>query len=140
MTTAEEIERRVQQFDTARSARRAAAARQVGELAGRRATIVTQLAEVERQLGEVVADAQDVIDVDELAAFTDLKPSDLTRWLTGHKPARGKRRKAATATSAQGTSSSLAGSSAPVSEQETSSGNGGSAGTDKSEPLVARAS
>ncbi|WP_146175170.1 hypothetical protein [Umezawaea tangerina] len=103
MATPEEIRQRVQEIDIARSARRAAAAQQVGELAGHRASIVAQLAVVERELGEVVADAQDVIDVDELAAFTDLKPSDLTGWLEGRKATRGRRKKTTTASMTEGT-------------------------------------
>jgi hypothetical protein len=80
MATTEEIERRVRQADAARSAARAAAARQVGELAGRRAVLAEQLDEIERELGDVLAAVQDVMDVDELAAFTDLSAADLTRW------------------------------------------------------------
>jgi hypothetical protein len=141
MATPEEIRQRVEEADTARSARRAAAAQQVGELARRRAEIVAQLAEVERELGEVVADAQDVIDVDELAGFTDLKTSDLTGWLAGHKPSRGKRRKATTTTGAHGDSPTPSGSRTSASEQRRSSDDGSvAAGTDTSEPPVARAS
>lgn len=138
MATSEEIRQRVEKADTARSARRAAAAQQVGELARRQAEIVARLAEVERELGEVVARAQDVIDVDELAAFTDLKPSDLTGWLAGHKPGRGRRRKAAT-TGAQGDVPSSSGSRAPAPEQRHGDGSA-AARTDTSEPPVARAS
>jgi hypothetical protein len=80
MATTEEIERRVQQADAARCAARAAAARQVGELAGRRAVLAEQLDEIERELGDVLAAVQDLMDVDELAAFTNLSAADLTRW------------------------------------------------------------
>ncbi|MGX7828997.1 hypothetical protein ACTG9Q_28310 [Actinokineospora sp. 24-640] len=141
MATPEEIRQRVEKADTARSARRAAAAQQVGELAGRRAAILAQLTEVERELGEVVADAQDVIDVDELAAFTDLKPSDFTGWLAGRKPGRGKRKKAATATGAPGDTRSISGPRTPAPEQRSNSRESSTAaGTDKPEPLVAHAS
>ncbi|MBB5808862.1 hypothetical protein F4560_008630 [Saccharothrix ecbatanensis] len=101
MATPEEIRRRVEQADTTRSARRAAAAQQVGELAQRRAAILEQLADVERHLGDVLAEAQDVIDVDELAEFTDLKPADLTAWLAGRKTGRGKRKKTTSTSSAR---------------------------------------
>ncbi|PSL51388.1 hypothetical protein B0I31_12117 [Saccharothrix carnea] len=139
MATPEEIRRRVEEADTARSARRAAAAQQVGELAGRRAAIVEQLAEVERELGDVLADAQDVIDVDELAAFTDLKPSDLTGWIEGRKPGRGKRKK--TATGAPGDTRSLPGPRTATPEQRTNSREGSTAaGLDKREPIIAHAS
>ncbi|MFT7837735.1 hypothetical protein Q5530_16495 [Saccharothrix sp. BKS2] len=97
MATPEEIRRRVETADTARSTRRAAAAQRVGELARRRAAVVDQLEQVERELGDVLADAQDVIDLDELAEFTDLKVADLTGWLAGRKPTRGRRRKFSTA-------------------------------------------
>ncbi|SES36173.1 hypothetical protein [Actinokineospora terrae] len=141
MATPEEIRQRVEEADTARSVRRAAAAQQVGELAGRRAAIVEQLAEVERELGEVLADAQDVIDVDELAAFTDLKPSDLTGWLVARKPGRGKRKKAVTTTGAPGETRSISGPRTPAPEQRSNSREGSTAaGTDKPEPLVAHAS
>lgn len=92
MTTPEEIERRVEEADTARSAKRATTARQVGELAQHRAAVAEQLDEVERQLGEVLAGAEDVISIAELARFTDISPTDLTRWQTSHRTARGRRR------------------------------------------------
>lgn len=95
MLTAEEIERRVEQADTARSAKRAAAAQQVGALAQRRAAIAAQLADIEAQLGDVLAGAQEVMDMDELAEFTEVPAADLTRWLTARKPARGKRKRPA---------------------------------------------
>jgi len=57
IATAEEIDRRVEAADTARRAKRSAAAKEVGELAQRRTVLAEQLAEVERQLGEVLADA-----------------------------------------------------------------------------------
>ncbi|MEC3978881.1 hypothetical protein [Amycolatopsis sp. H20-H5] len=93
MPTRDEIERRVQQNDTPLSAKRSAAAQQVGALAGRRAAIAEQLREVERQLGDVLTDATTVMSIDELARFTDVPAADLTRWLTARTPARGKRTK-----------------------------------------------
>jgi hypothetical protein len=95
MATAEEIERRVEQADTARSAKRAAAAQQVGALAQRRAAIAEQLADIEEQLGGVLAAVSDVMDIDELATFTDVPAADLTRWLTARKPNRTKRKRPA---------------------------------------------
>lgn len=82
MATPEDIQRRVQQADTARSERRATAAQQVGELARRRTVLAEQLDQIERELGDVLGAAQEVIDVDELAKFTDVPAADLTRWLT----------------------------------------------------------
>jgi hypothetical protein len=95
MATADEIERRVEQADTARSAKRAAAAQQVGALAQRRAAIAEQLADIEEQLGDVLAAASEVMDINELATFTDVPAADLTRWLTARKPSRTKRKRAA---------------------------------------------
>jgi hypothetical protein len=94
MATPQEIRRRVELADTARSARRAAAAQQVGELAQHRAAIMKQLENVERELGHALSEAEDVIDIDELAEFTDIKPADLAEWLTGHTASRSRRKKA----------------------------------------------
>jgi hypothetical protein len=141
MATPEEIRQRVEEADTARSARRAAAAQQVGELAQRRAAIVAQLVEVERELGEVVADAQDVIDVDELAAFTDLKPSDLTGWLAGRKTVRGKRRKDATVSGTGSDTRRASGARTSTHEQRPDSRAGSAAaGADASERPVVQVS
>lgn len=93
MPTAEEIERRVAVADTARSERRSAAARRVGDLAERHAELAEQLGDVERELGDVLAESGDVIEIDELAAFTDVPAAELTRWLTNAKPSRTKRKK-----------------------------------------------
>jgi hypothetical protein len=95
MATADEIERRVEQADTARSAKRSAAARQVGALAERRAAIAGQLADIEQQLGDVLATAVEVMTIDELAMFTDLPAADLTRLHGARKPSRGKRKRPA---------------------------------------------
>lgn len=95
MATTEEIQRRVEQADTARSVKRSAAAQQVGELAARRAAIAEQLDNIERELGDVLAAAQDVIDIDELARFTDVPAADLTRWLTARTTTRTKRKRPA---------------------------------------------
>ncbi|NYI93707.1 hypothetical protein HNR02_007082 [Amycolatopsis endophytica] len=94
MPTDDEVEHRIEDVDAPRTARRKAAAQQVNQLAQRRAAIVAQLEDVDGQLGEIVADAEDVISIDELARFTDLKVSDLTQWVAGRKPTRSKRKKA----------------------------------------------
>lgn len=86
MITTDEIERRVQKVDADKSARRTAAAREVGELARRRGVLADQLADVERKLGTVIAGAADVVDIHELAEFTDVPAADLTGWLTAGKP------------------------------------------------------
>jgi hypothetical protein len=93
MATAEEIKRRIEETDTPRTAKRTAAAKKVGELAEGRAAIAEQLAEVERQLGDVLVDAEDVVGVDELASITDVPAADLTRWLTAARNARKARAK-----------------------------------------------
>jgi hypothetical protein len=43
----------------------------------------------------VLADASDVLDIDELARFTNIPPADLTGWLTAQKPVRTKKKKPA---------------------------------------------
>jgi hypothetical protein len=86
MITTDEIERRVEKADAEKSARRTATAREVGELAHRRAALAEELAEVERKLGTVLAAAADVIGIDELTEFTDVPAADLTRWLAAGKP------------------------------------------------------
>ncbi|HET6213019.1 MAG TPA: hypothetical protein VFE14_09120 [Micromonosporaceae bacterium] len=88
IATAEEIESRVEAADTARRAKRCAAAKEVGELAQRRTVLAEQLAEVERQLGEVLADASDVLEIDELTRFTNIPAANLTAWLTPRKTPR----------------------------------------------------
>ncbi|MEC3974935.1 hypothetical protein [Amycolatopsis sp. H20-H5] len=95
VATTDEIERRVEEADATRHAKRSAAAQQVGELAARRAVIAGQLGDIEGQLGNALAAAHEVMDIDELARFTDVPAADLTRWLTARKPARTKRKKPA---------------------------------------------
>jgi hypothetical protein len=99
VTSEEEITRRLEDKDSARSARRAQAATTVGELAGRHTELAGRLAELERALGEVLTAAGDVIDVPELAQVTDIPAADLTRWRDrAAKPARGGKRKRPSAT------------------------------------------
>ncbi|WP_431909867.1 hypothetical protein [Amycolatopsis thermoflava] len=95
VTSEEEITRRLTEKDTARSARRAEAATMVGELARRHAALAAQLAELERELGEALTAAGDVIDVSELAQVTDIPAADLTRW-RDQSSSRGKRRRSTT--------------------------------------------
>ncbi|MBB5856414.1 hypothetical protein ACFQ05_26410 [Amycolatopsis umgeniensis] len=80
VTTDEEIARRLEKTDAARSARRQRAAATVGELARRHTELAGQLADLERELGEVLTAAGDVIDLPELAAVTDVPATDLTHW------------------------------------------------------------
>ncbi|QFU86724.1 hypothetical protein [Amycolatopsis sp. YIM 10] len=92
VTTQDEITRRLKERDAARSARRAQAATTVGELARRHTELAVQLADLERELGEVLTAAGDVIDVPELAQITDVPAADLTRWRDqAAKPSRGRR-------------------------------------------------
>ncbi|WP_116052073.1 hypothetical protein [Amycolatopsis palatopharyngis] len=93
VTSEEEIARRLEERDSVRSARRSQAATTVGELTRRHTELAGQLAELERELGEVLTAAGDVIDVPELAQVTDIAAADLTRWRDqATKPARrGKR-------------------------------------------------
>jgi hypothetical protein len=92
MATAEEIAHRVAESDTARSANRSAAAKEVGQLAGRQAVVAEELRRIEAQLGTAVVAAQEVLEIKELARFTDVPVKDLVRWSTAQKPARGRRK------------------------------------------------
>jgi hypothetical protein len=120
MTTADEIRRRVEEADTERSAKRSATAQQVGDLAARRAAIAEQLGDVERQLGDVLAAARDVMDIDELARFTDVPATDLTKWLTARKTPRAKRKRPASGTSSTNGSTSREPSAARTPAGQTS--------------------
>lgn len=93
MATTDEIERRVEQADAARSAKRAAAAKRVGELAQLRAEVAEKLGDIEQELGDLLAESSNVISVDELAKFTDVPATDLTQWLNGRKTTRPKRKR-----------------------------------------------
>jgi len=100
MPTSDEIDRRVKQVDMPRSEKRSVLARQVGELAQHRTVIAEQLADIERRLGDLLLVAREVMDIPELAQFTDVPAADLTRWLdtrTDARPAR-KRKRATDAT------------------------------------------
>jgi len=101
MATTEEIERRVGDADTTRTARRVAAAKRVGELARHRTDVAEQLADMEHELGNVLAESSDVIDIEELARFTDVPVADLTQWLNGRKTNRAKRKRPVSGTSAE---------------------------------------
>ncbi|GAB1512517.1 hypothetical protein [Actinophytocola sp. KF-1] len=93
VATEEEITRSIAEDDAARTTRRAAAATRVGELARQRAALVQQLNDIERELGDVLAGASDVIEIDELARYTKVKAADLARWLNERKPTRTKRKR-----------------------------------------------
>ena len=143
MATSEEIERRVEEADSARSVRRAAAAKQVGELARRRSEVADQLNAIEAELGEALAAANDVIDIDELARFTDVPAADLTRWLDGRKPARIKRKRstAGAATAKTDTNHRPASTRTPATRQastapEVAVGNGSAADTPAQVPAT----
>ncbi|MEV6639660.1 hypothetical protein [Amycolatopsis sp. NPDC051371] len=93
VTSEDEITRRIEERDSERSAHRAQAAILVVQLASRHCELAGQLAELERDLGRVLTEAGDVIDVAELAQITDIPVADLTRWLDhAAKPARSGKR------------------------------------------------
>jgi len=94
MATAEEIAHRVAESDTARTARRSSVAKNVGELAGRQAVVAEELRRIEDQLGAAVVAAQEVMEIKELARFTDVRVKDLIRWSAAQKPTRGRRKQA----------------------------------------------
>ncbi|WP_020499950.1 hypothetical protein [Sciscionella marina] len=91
--TTDEIARRVEETDLARSAKRAALAQHVGELARRRAHIIEDLTSIDRELGEVLDECLGVLGLTELAGFTDVPESELSRLQTEHKPTRGRGRR-----------------------------------------------
>ncbi|MFC0107929.1 hypothetical protein [Kibdelosporangium aridum] len=97
MATSEEIERRIEEADAAISAKRVAAAKRVSQLAHRRAVLAEQLADVERELGDELAQASDVMNTKEMARFTDVPVADLDQWLNSQKSARPRRKKPASA-------------------------------------------
>lgn len=96
MATTDDIARRVEEADSARSARRTKAAQLVGELAHERSAVLKRLGDIDQQIGDAIVDNSDVIDIDELAAFTDSAPADLTQILNARKPNRGKRKRRVT--------------------------------------------
>ena len=95
MTTIDDIARRVEEVDSARSARRTKAAQLVGELVQERAAVAQRLADIDQQIGDAVVENGDVIDVDELARFTGVSSADLAQILNSRKHSRGRRRKSA---------------------------------------------
>lgn len=97
IATAQEIRRRVDEADTARRERRAAAAQQIGELARQRAIHASKVEEFDRQLAEVIAGSRDVMELDELSRFTGIRPTVLTGWLNASKPVRTKKKPSTTA-------------------------------------------
>ncbi|MGW4058625.1 hypothetical protein ACWEGE_10100 [Amycolatopsis sp. NPDC004747] len=107
MATTEEIERRVEEADAARSAKRTEAARRVGELVQQRTEVAEKLGEIDRKLGDVLVGASDVIGVDELAKFTDVPAADLAQWRDGRKMTRARRKRQTASTPAPKISSSV---------------------------------
>ncbi|WP_410675358.1 hypothetical protein [Amycolatopsis sp. cmx-4-68] len=99
----DEIERRVEEVDTARRARRVAAAKRLGKLAQEHADLAENLAGVERDLGELLAEASPDITIDELATFTGVSVADLEHWQSTRKPTRHRRKRATAASERAGT-------------------------------------
>jgi hypothetical protein len=91
--TTDEIERRVGDADSTRTTKRVATAKRIGELARRRASVAEQLADIEQQLGIVLAESSDVIEIDELARFTDVSAADLTHWRDSRRTTRSKHKR-----------------------------------------------
>lgn len=118
MATTEEIERRVEENDAPRTAQRAAAAKRVSELAQLQAEAAEKLADIERELGDVLAECSGVIGVDELAAFTDIPAADLDQLLDNRKTTRPKRKRAATTSAAKGETSRKPSTTTPPSASQ----------------------
>jgi hypothetical protein len=119
MATAEEIDRRIEEVDLLRSSRRTVAAKRISELATQRAAVAERLSDLERELGDVLAESSDVLEIDELARFTDIPAVDLIRWLNDRTATRPKRKRPAPNTSAGGDGPSRRAS--PVSSTSASS-------------------
>lgn len=96
MATTDDIARRVEEADSARSARRTKGAQLVGGLTHERTAVVQRLADIDQQIGDAIVDYSDVITIDELATFTDTAPADLTQILDARKPSRGRRKRRTT--------------------------------------------
>ncbi|WP_051792437.1 hypothetical protein [Amycolatopsis jejuensis] len=97
--TNDEIERRIEDHDTPRTAQRSAAAKRVAELARCRGEVAAQLDAIERDLGEILAESAEIIEIRELARFTDVSVANLSQWLDKRKNARAKRKKPTSNTS-----------------------------------------
>lgn len=93
MATTNDIARRVEEADSARSARRTKAALLVGELTHERTAVLQRLSEIDQQIGDAIMDNNDVIAIDELAAFTDTPSADLEQIVSARKPNRGRRKR-----------------------------------------------
>ena len=125
VATVEEITHSIEEEDGARTVRRAAAATRVGELARRRAAVVEQLNDLERELGDVLAESSDVIEIDELARYTKVKAADLARWLNERRPPRARRKRSSAeppsgeASRSRGLQTATANRSAAVSPADT---------------------
>ncbi|MET9225585.1 hypothetical protein [Lentzea sp. NPDC003310] len=93
MATTDDIARRVQEADSARSARRTKAALLVGELTHERTVVLHRLGEIDQQIGDVIVEHNDVIAVEELAAFVDTSATDLEQIVSARRPNRGRRKR-----------------------------------------------
>lgn len=96
MPTLDEIDQRVEEVDAPRTAKRKAACKKIREHAGRRAALLDELAATEREIGDALADASDVMDVHEAARITDVLASDLNHCLAAHRTTRAKRKRSTT--------------------------------------------
>lgn len=121
IATAQEIRRRVDEADTARRERRAAAAQQVGDLARQRAIHAAKVEEFDRQLAEVIAGSRDVMEIDELSRFTGIRAADLTGWLNAAKPARTKKKPPPTAAGTHNDPSPVTATVSPPANGQTAS-------------------
>ncbi|MEV6603493.1 hypothetical protein [Kutzneria sp. NPDC051319] len=93
MPNFDEIDQRVQEIDAPRTAKRKAACKTIKERAGRRAALLEELAATERDIGDALATASDVMDVNEAALITEVPASDLNHCLAAHQTTRTKRKR-----------------------------------------------
>lgn len=96
MTTLDDIDQRVQEIDAPRTEKRKAACKTIKERAGRRTALLEELAATEREIGDALATASDVMDVTEAARITEVPASDLNHCLAAHQTTRTKRKRSTT--------------------------------------------
>ncbi|GAA3588296.1 hypothetical protein GCM10022222_86070 [Amycolatopsis ultiminotia] len=89
----DEIDRRVTENDIPLTERRSAAAKQVAELARRRVAIAADLHDVDEELARTLTASAKIMEIAELARFTDVSAADLSRWLDAGQPKPGRRKK-----------------------------------------------
>lgn len=92
MATADEIRKRVQRADQDRMEARATAAAEVAGKREERTRLVEQLAQVDRELAQSVASAEQLMTRKELSDFVNVKRTEIDGWVAGGRTRSGRRR------------------------------------------------